>query len=85
MKRFLVTRQTVTAFASAVLFVALAVLVAVLPVPYVTWSPGDAHDVLADKPQPIISITGLPTYPTTGQLDLTVVSSTTADSRLSLP
>ena len=80
-----VTRQTVTAFVSAALFVVLAVLVAVLPVPYVTWSPGQARDVLADGAQPIISIAGTPTYPTSGQLDLTVVSTTTADSRLSLP
>jgi PDZ domain-containing protein len=79
-----VTRQTVTAFVSAALFVVLAVLVAVLPVPYVTWSPGQAHDVLRTD-APIITISGAPTYPTSGQLDLTVVSTTTADSRLSLP
>ena len=80
-----VTRQTVTAFVAAALFVVLAVLVAVLPVPYVTWSPGQAHDVLADDAQPIIAISGVKTYPTSGQLDLTVVSTTTADSSLSLP
>jgi PDZ domain-containing protein len=80
-----ITRQTVTAFAAAAVFVVLAVLVAVLPVPYVTWSPGQAHDVLATGPQPIISITGTQTYPTAGQLDMTVVSTTTAESRLSLP
>ncbi len=79
-----VTRQTVTAFVAAAVFVVLAVLVAVLPVPYVTWAPGQARDVLADG-QPIISISGTTTYPTSGRLDLTVVSTTTADSRLSLP
>ncbi|HEY0237769.1 MAG TPA: S16 family serine protease [Friedmanniella sp.] len=80
-----ITRQTVTAFAAAALFVVLAVLIAVLPVPYVTWSPGQAHDVLATDAGPIITISGVETYPTTGQLDMTVVSTTTADSRLSLP
>lgn len=80
-----ITRQTVTAFVSAALFVVLAVLVAVLPVPYVTWAPGQARDVLVTGAQPIISIAGTPTYPTSGRLDLTVVSTTTADSRLSLP
>jgi len=80
-----VSRQTVTAFVSAAVFVVLAVLVAVLPVPYVTWSPGQAHDVLRDDAQPIITISGASTYPTSGELDMTVVSTTTADSRLSLP
>ena len=63
----------------------LAVLVAVLPVPYVTWAPGQAHDVLATGDQSIITIADAKTYPTAGQLDMTVVSTTTADSRLSLP
>lgn len=88
MRRSSLTRQTVTAFASAAVFVVLAVLVAVLPVPYVTWSPGTARDVLAaggQGTQPIISISDVPTYPTSGRLDLTVVSTTSADSRLSLP
>lgn len=85
MSRSSITRQTVTAFVSAGVFVVLAVLVAVLPVPYVTWAPGQAHDVLAAGTDPIITISGAPTYPTSGQLDLTVVSTTTADSRLSLP
>ncbi len=81
-----VTRQTVTAFVAAALFVALAVLLVVIPVPFVTWSPGTARNVLGEvDAEPIISVSGLPTYPTTGQLDLTVVSTTAAGSRLSLP
>ena len=85
MRRGSITRQTVTAFASATLFVVLAVLVAVLPVPYVTWAPGQARDVLATGGEPIITIADAKTYPTAGRLDMTVVSTTTADSRLSLP
>jgi len=83
------TRQTVTAFAAAVTFVLLAVMVSVIGVPYVTWSPGTARDVLATSggagTEPIISIADVPTYPTSGRLDLTVVSTTSAGSRLSLP
>ncbi len=79
------TRQTVTAFVAAGVFVVLAVLVTVLPVPYVTWSPGQARDVLATGGEPVITISGAQTYPTSGQLDLTVVSTTAAGSRLSLP
>ena len=80
------TRQTVTAFVAASVFVALAVLLVVIPVPFVTWSPGTARDVLGKvNAEPVISVSGIPTYPTTGHLDLTVVSVTAADSRLSLP
>lgn len=80
------TRQTWTAFASALVFVVLAVLLVVVPVPFITWGPGDAHDTLGDVgTEPIIKVKGIATHPTTGQLDLTVVSVTPADARLSLP
>ncbi len=80
------TRQTWTAFVAAFTFVGLAVLLVVVPVPFVSWSPGPAHDTLGNVGnQPIIKVRGIPTYPTTGQLDLTVVSITSADARLTLP
>ena len=89
------TRQTWTAFASALLFVAFAVLIAVLPVPFVAWSPGGSRDTLGTvtttdaegKPvtEPMITVRGIPTHPTTGRLDLTIVSGTTAGARLTLP
>lgn len=80
------TRQTWTALVSALLFVALAVPLAILPVPFVTWSPGGTANVLGDiDGQPLISIDGLQTFPTSGQLDVTIVSGTSADSRLTLP
>lgn len=79
------TRQTWTAFVSAGLFVAMAITLAVLPVPFVAWSPGGTENTLGSvKGQPIISIEGTTTYPTTGRLDLTIVSGTAADSRLTL-
>ncbi|MCW2809809.1 MAG: peptidase family protein [Friedmanniella sp.] len=80
------TRQTWTAFVAAFVFVGLAVLLVVVPVPFVSWSAGQTHDTLGDAGnEPIITVDGLPTYPTTGRLDLTVVSITSADAQLTLP
>ena len=80
------TRQTWTALVSALLFVALAVPLAILPVPFVAWSPGGTANVLGEVDgKPLISIEGVPTFPTSGQLDLTIVSGTSADGRLTLP
>jgi len=81
-----VTRQTWTALSSAVVFVGLAVLLVVLPVPFVTWSPGRTHDTLGTADgQSMIQVNGIQTHPTSGRLDLTVVSVTPADVQLSLP
>jgi PDZ domain-containing protein len=88
------TRQTWTALASALTFVVLAALLALVGVPYVTWTPGGTHDTLgnvATKPgqpgygEPMIRVNGIDTYPTSGQLDLTTISGTGAAARLSLP
>lgn len=80
------TRQTWTATVSAGLFVALAAVLALTPVNFVAWAPGQTYDVLgAVDGKPIIQISGVATYPVTGQLRLTTVSVTRADSRLSLP
>lgn len=80
------TRQTWTAFVAAVAFVLIAVGLVVLPVPYVSWTPGSTTDTLGSvNNRPVIDISGIRTYPTKGQLDLTTVSETRPDSRLSLP
>jgi PDZ domain-containing protein len=81
-----VTRQTWTALVSALVFVGLAILLVVIPVPFVTWGPGGTRDTLgsADN-QPIIQVRDIATYPTSGRLDMTVVSVTPADAHLSLP
>ncbi|GAA3621057.1 YlbL family protein [Microlunatus ginsengisoli] len=86
------TRQTWTALVAALSFVALAALLAVIGVPYVTWSPSGVHDVFGtvdtkgnSAGEPMIQVSGIATYPTTGQLDLTTVAVTSADARLSLP
>ena len=80
------TRQTWTAFVSALLFVSLALLLVVVPVPFVSWSPGGSRDTLGTiDNQPIISVRGIDTFPTSGRLDMTILSTTPADARLSLP
>jgi Lon-like protease len=81
-----VTRQTWTAFASALAFICLAVLLVVVPVPFVSWSPGGTRDTLGNVGNdPMIKVEGIDTYPTTGRLDMTIVAITPADARLSLP
>lgn len=80
------TRQTWTALVSAAVFIGLAVLLVVVPVPFVTWGPGGTRDTLgAAGGEPLIQVQDAATYPTTGRLDMTVVSVTAADARLSLP
>ncbi len=77
-----------TTTVAAATFVVLAMLLALVPVPYVTWSPGRTVDVLgaaASGQGKAVQITGLATYPTDGQLRLTTVGVTRADSRLTLP
>ncbi len=86
MGRSVVTRQTWTAFVAAVAFIVGAILMVVIPVPFVSWSRGTVQNTLgAVKSQPVIKISGITTYPTSGILDLTTVSETRPDSRLTLP
>jgi PDZ domain-containing protein len=80
------TRQTWTAFVAAIAFVLVAVGLVLLPVPYVSWTPGSAPNTLGTVDNtPVIRISGTRTYPTKGELSLTTVSETRADSRLALP
>ena len=80
------TKQTWTAAVSALLFVVLAAVIALVPVPYVTWSPGTTHDLLGSVGgRPAIAISGVPTYPSAGELLMTTVAVTRVGSRLSLP
>jgi Lon-like protease len=60
--------------ASAVLGVALAVVAALLPVPYVLLTPGPTTNTLGEVDgEELIVIEGRRTYPTGGRLDLTTV------------
>ncbi len=79
-------KHTWTAIVSAIIFVALAAMIAVFPIDFVAWSPGATFDVLGGyQGKPAVSVSGLTTYPTTGQLRMTTVSVTKANSRLGLP
>src|SRR3954454_19565956 len=79
------SRRTV---ASVLVFLLLAVLLAVVafvPVPYVTMSPGPTINVLGEaKGQPIIAVSGHKTYPTKGELRLTTVSVTNPTRKIGL-
>lgn len=79
-------QQSLTAVVSSVLFVLLTAIIALTPIPFVTWSPGATVDVLGTRAgKPVINIDGASTFPTTGQLRMTTVSVTRVDSRLTLP
>lgn len=87
MRSIRLTRQTWSALVSAVTFVVLALLIVVLPVPYVVYSPGRAYDILGvdERGTPTLQVEGLPTHPPTGKLHMTTVAVTRADARTSLP
>jgi PDZ domain-containing protein len=70
------SRQHRSLLVAAVLVVALVVLGAVLPVPYVTLLPGPVTNTLGRAPgsqRDLIRITGHRTFPTSGHLDLVTV------------
>lgn len=78
--------RNAVAIVSSLLFVALAALLVVVPVPYVAWRPGQTVDVLGSTDAgPVVDVTGLPTYDTPGTLFMTTVSTTRVDATLSLP
>ncbi|MGB7962764.1 MAG: PDZ domain-containing protein [Propionicimonas sp.] len=80
------TKQTWTAAVAALLFVAFAAVIAMVPVPYVTWAPGATHDLLGEVDgKPAITVEGADTYPTSGELRIATVAVTRADASLTLP
>ena len=80
------TKQTWTAAVSALLFVALAAVVSLVPVPFVSWSAGSTVNLYEPVDgQPRVDIQGVETFPPSGQLRLTTVAVTRADSQLTLP
>ncbi len=60
----------------AIVLVAVGFAAALLlPSPYVVLSPGPVVDVLgSESGKPVLTVTGAPTYPTSGRLDLTTVN-----------
>ena len=79
------TRRSTASLLAAGLLVALLVAAALLPVPYVTVSPGRTVDVLGTSDgEPIVQVDGHRTFEDEGQLRLTTVSITRPEARLSL-
>lgn len=71
---------------AAVLLVALVTVAFTVPMPYVVLSPGVTENTLGTyRGEPVITISGHPTYPTSGHLDLTTVSVTSPDYEPRLP
>jgi Lon-like protease len=79
------SRRTLASAVVACLLMALAVVTALVPVPYVTMSPGQTVNVLGKADgKPIIEVRGHRTYPTDGDLRLTTVSVTNPTRRVRL-
>ncbi len=69
------SRRTITLLVAGIGVVAAALAAALLPVPYVILSPGPTLNTLGrTSTGPLISISGHPTYPTAGHLNLVTVS-----------
>lgn len=79
------TRQTWTAAVSALIFVVAAAIVAMTPVPFVTYSPGATFDVLQASDRPPIEIEGVQSFPATGNLLIATTAITRPDTPVSLP
>lgn len=78
--------RNLVAIVSSALFVLLAAALVLVPVPFVTWRPGQTVDVLGSNADgPLIEISGISTSEGGGSLLLTTVSTTRVDSSLSLP
>jgi PDZ domain-containing protein len=79
------SRRTLSSIIACGLLLVLFAAAALLPVPYVTMSPGPTIDVLGKaQGKRIVQVTGHRTYPTDGQLRLTTVSVTGPSQHLSL-
>ena len=79
------TRRTLARLLAAGLFMALVVGAALVPVPYVTVSPGPTVDVLGQAgEEPIVQVEGHRTYETDGELRLVTVSVSKPEHDVSL-
>lgn len=80
------TRRSATLSVAGALIVALIAVASLLPVPYVVYSPGPLEDTLGVQDgEPVVQVEeGVETYPTEGELNLTTVGVTSADTKLDL-
>jgi len=80
------TRQTWTAAVSALLFILSAAVVALVPVPFVTYAPGDTHNLLgALDSGPVVEIDGVTSNPPRGQVLKTTGAVSRSDAAVTLP
>ena len=80
------SRRTASLTVAAALLVALVTVAFTVPMPYVVLSPGVTENTLGSHDgEPVITIEGHRTYPTSGHLDLTTVSVTSPDYEPRLP
>ena len=85
------TKQTWTAAVAALLFVTLAAVIAMVPVPFVAWSPGSTYNLLgqvadeAGEQVDAIEIDGAEIHPIDGEVRMATVAVTRPDSSLTLP
>src|SRR3954454_15743796 len=79
------TRRTLATVVVACLLLVLGGVAILLPVPYVTMSPGPTVNVLGEsRDRPIIDVEGHRTYPTRGEMRLVTVSVTNPTHRVGL-
>jgi Lon-like protease len=79
------SRRTLSSIVAVAVLAGLVGVASMLPVPFVTMSPGPTVDVLAShEGRDVIDIEGTETYPTQGDLRLTTVSVTSPGVQLSL-
>jgi Lon-like protease len=70
-----VNRRILTLLVALVPIVVFGVLLALVPVPYISLGPGPAFDTLGEVDgKQVVDIKGTQTHPTTGHLDMTTVS-----------
>lgn len=81
-----VNRRSTALLVATVCLVALFAVAFLAPMPYVVMSPGVTENTLgAYGGRPVVAITGHKTYPTSGNLNMTTVSVTSADYSVRLP
>src|SRR6201996_4625506 len=70
------SRRSLTLVVAGLVTVAAIAVAVLFPVPYVILTPGPTLNTLgkSSSGQPLISITGHPTYPTTGNLNMVTIS-----------
>jgi len=78
-------RRFLTIGVAGAMLIALVAVAGLFPVPYVSEGPGPTENTLGTYDgTDVIVVTGAETYATTGHLDLTTVSVTSADTKLDL-